>query len=90
VEPQNFARIRHILLPHEYLNLWLTGEMRAEAGDASLLVHGFRSSDRRNRASAGRGRSSLPWRYDSGIRCVLNRERKMACRFPKQRLGSLP
>ncbi len=34
-EPENFARVRHVLLPHEYLNWWLTGEMRAEAGDAS-------------------------------------------------------
>lgn len=34
-EPDNFARIRHILLPHEYLNLWLTGELKAECGDAS-------------------------------------------------------
>jgi xylulokinase len=34
-EPENFARIRHVLLPHEYLNWWLTGEFRAEAGDAS-------------------------------------------------------
>lgn len=34
-EPKNFARIRHILLPHEYLNFWLTGEMKAEYGDAS-------------------------------------------------------
>ncbi|MBS1822134.1 MAG: xylulokinase [Acidobacteria bacterium] len=34
-EPANFARIRHILLPHEYLNFWLTGQMRAEYGDAS-------------------------------------------------------
>jgi xylulokinase len=34
-EHANFARIRHILLPHEYLNFWLTGQMRAEAGDAS-------------------------------------------------------
>jgi xylulokinase len=34
-EPENFARIHHILLPHEYLNFWLTGQMRAEAGDAS-------------------------------------------------------
>ena len=34
-EPENFARIRHILLPHEYLNFWLTGEMKAEFGDAS-------------------------------------------------------
>jgi xylulokinase len=34
-EPENFARIRHILLPHEYLNFWLTGKMCAEYGDAS-------------------------------------------------------
>jgi xylulokinase len=34
-EPENFARIRHILLPHEYLNFWLTGQMMAEFGDAS-------------------------------------------------------
>ena len=34
-EPENFARIRHVLLPHEYLNFWLTGAMRAEFGDAS-------------------------------------------------------
>lgn len=34
-EPANFDRIRHILLPHEYLNWWLSGELRAEPGDAS-------------------------------------------------------
>lgn len=34
-EPENFARIRHILLPHEYLNFWLTGKICAEYGDAS-------------------------------------------------------
>jgi xylulokinase len=34
-EPGNFARIRHILLPHEYLNFWLTGNLCAECGDAS-------------------------------------------------------
>ena len=34
-EPDNFARIRHILLPHEYLNFYLTGTLRAEFGDAS-------------------------------------------------------
>ncbi len=34
-EPENFARIRHILLPHEYLNYWLTGCLAAEFGDAS-------------------------------------------------------
>jgi len=34
-EPENFSQIRHILLPHEYLNFWLTGNMYAEYGDAS-------------------------------------------------------
>ena len=34
-EPTNFGRIRHILLPHEYLNFWLTGRRTAEFGDAS-------------------------------------------------------
>ncbi len=35
LEPESFARIRHILLPHEYLNFWLTGKLRSEFGDAS-------------------------------------------------------
>ena len=34
-EPENFARVRHVLLPHEYLNYWLTGSLAAEFGDAS-------------------------------------------------------
>lgn len=34
-EPENFSRIRHILLPHDYLNFWLTGQCVAEYGDAS-------------------------------------------------------
>lgn len=34
-EPDNFARIAHILLPHDYLNYWLTGRHVAEYGDAS-------------------------------------------------------
>ncbi|ABZ76570.1 xylulokinase [Shewanella halifaxensis HAW-EB4] len=34
-EPENFAKIAHILLPHDYLNFWLTGELSAEYGDAS-------------------------------------------------------
>jgi xylulokinase len=34
-ERENFAKIRHILLPHEYLNFWLTGKLNAEFGDAS-------------------------------------------------------
>ncbi|MEF2071679.1 xylulokinase [Consotaella aegiceratis] len=34
-EPENFKAIRHILLPHDYLNYWLTGRCVAEYGDAS-------------------------------------------------------
>ena len=34
-EPENYRRVRHILLPHDYLNFYLTGEMVAESGDAS-------------------------------------------------------
>ncbi|HZL43378.1 MAG TPA: xylulokinase [Verrucomicrobiae bacterium] len=34
-EPANFARLATILLPHDYLNFWLTGEKVMEYGDAS-------------------------------------------------------
>ena len=34
-EPKNFARLAKVLLPHDYLNFWLTGEMTMEFGDAS-------------------------------------------------------
>jgi xylulokinase len=34
-EPENFAALAHVLLPHDYLNLFLTGEYRMEYGDAS-------------------------------------------------------
>ena len=34
-EPQNFKRLRHILLPHDYLNYHLTGQFFMEHGDAS-------------------------------------------------------
>ena len=33
--PQAYGRIDSLLLPHDYLNFWLTGERVAEAGDAS-------------------------------------------------------
>jgi D-xylulose kinase len=33
--PQQFAAIRRVLLPHDFLNLWLTGRPTSEAGDAS-------------------------------------------------------
>lgn len=34
-EPQNFDRLAMVLLPHDYLNYWLTGESKCECGDAS-------------------------------------------------------
>ncbi|MBX3731725.1 MAG: xylulokinase [Verrucomicrobiae bacterium] len=34
-EPRNFRRLAMVLLPHDYLNRWLTGEATMEYGDAS-------------------------------------------------------
>jgi xylulokinase len=34
-EPENFARLATVLLPHDYLNWWLTGQRFMEYGDAS-------------------------------------------------------
>lgn len=34
-EPEHFRRLATILLPHDYLNFWLTGERVMEYGDAS-------------------------------------------------------
>ncbi|MDB6166558.1 MAG: xylB [Lacunisphaera sp.] len=34
-EPANFKKLRHVLLPHDYLNLYLTGNYCMEPGDAS-------------------------------------------------------
>jgi xylulokinase len=34
-EPENFARLATVLLPHDYLNFQLTGRLRMEYGDAS-------------------------------------------------------
>jgi len=34
-EPSNWDRVRSVLLPHDYLNFWLTGSKTMEYGDAS-------------------------------------------------------
>src|SRR6185436_5346594 len=34
-EPKNYARLATVLLPHDYLNFWLTGDKVMEYGDAS-------------------------------------------------------
>lgn len=34
-EPKHYDRLATVLLPHDYLNFWLTGERKTECGDAS-------------------------------------------------------
>jgi xylulokinase len=34
-EPKNYAQLATVMLPHDYLNFWLTGEKKMEYGDAS-------------------------------------------------------
>jgi xylulokinase len=34
-EPENYDSVRSILLPHDYINFWLTGEKGMEYGDGS-------------------------------------------------------
>ena len=34
-EPKNYQRLAKVLLPHDYLNFWLTGDQTMEYGDAS-------------------------------------------------------
>ncbi|MBU3682592.1 MAG: xylulokinase, partial [Phycisphaerales bacterium] len=34
-EPANFARVRRVLLPHDWVNLFLTGDAFTDCGDAS-------------------------------------------------------
>src|SRR3989441_11847162 len=34
-EPKNYQRLATVLLPHDYMNFWLTGEKVMEYGDAS-------------------------------------------------------
>ncbi len=44
-EPANFAKVRHVLLPHDYINFLLSGKLFIEAGDASGFG-GFRPESR--------------------------------------------
>ena len=59
-EPTNYARLATVLLPHDYLNFWLTGRAHMEYGDASR--HG---ADGRAKAHVERGgcsrRSTRTW-----------------------------
>ena len=77
-EPEKPARLRSVLLPHDYINFWLTGRKTMECGDASgtaLLDVGANGRRRRSarliRASSKCYRlSSLPTRLRE--RCDLN------------------
>lgn len=43
-KPEAFARLRYVMLPHDYINFLLTGAYKAECGDASgtALFNGIR------------------------------------------------
>jgi xylulokinase len=34
-EPENYSKLRWVMLPHDYINFWLTGRRTMECGDAS-------------------------------------------------------
>lgn len=65
-EPSNYKRLDCVLLPHDYINFWLTGERTSEAGDSSGTAY----FDVRNRCwsepllngidSSGKLQSCLP------------------------------
>ncbi len=63
-EPKNYQRLATVLLPHDYLNFWLTGKSVMEYGDASgtalLDVRTRKWSDDILRAIDPRLRDKLP------------------------------
>jgi xylulokinase len=63
-EPRSWERVRRVLLPHDYVNLRLTGEATMEAGDASgtgvFDPHGRRFQDTECRAIDERLPDLLP------------------------------
>jgi xylulokinase len=92
-EPANFRRLRHILLPHDYLNLHLTGSYFMEFGDASGT--GFLDVRRRAWSAAamgavdGRVADCLPGVSASHLPCgILRPELAARYGFPKGTLVS--
>jgi xylulokinase len=62
-EPQNWARVAKVLLPKDYLRLWLTGEHVAEMSDAagtSWLDTGARDWSDDLLAATGLSRENMP------------------------------
>lgn len=63
-EPHNFARLQHVLLPHDYVNYWLTGRYCMEAGDASGTGDSPRSATHPKAATCGMPIPPLAWIWD--------------------------
>jgi xylulokinase len=62
-EPAAFARVRRVLLPKDYLRLWLTGERVSEMSDASgtsWLDTGGRDWSERLLSATGLDRDAMP------------------------------
>ena len=41
--PEAYGALRHVLLPHDYVNFWLTGELAMEVRRACARMHSCRS-----------------------------------------------
>jgi xylulokinase len=83
-EPGNYRRLRHILLPHDFINWHLTGEYRMEFGDASgTALMDIRRRQWSSAAIAAVGdeiRDYLPALFPSDVPCGRLR-RAMAERY---------
>jgi xylulokinase len=77
-EPEKWNATAHVLLPHDYLNYWLTGEARMEYGDASgtalMDVTTREWSDKACEAVAPGLRDRLPALTSSSLPCGVLRE----------------
>lgn len=66
-EPENFGKIAHIMLPKDYLNFWLTGELATDMSDAagsSWLNVGERKWSRALIQTSGIERAYLPQLFE--------------------------
>lgn len=66
-EPDNFAKIAHIMLPKDYLSFWLTGRFATDMSDAagsSWLNVGERSWSNELIKTSGIERSNLPQLFE--------------------------
>ena len=87
-EPENFDRLSKVLLPHDYLNFYLTGEWFMEFGDASgtalMDVRTRVWSDEVIGAIDGRIRDCLPGLSSSTEACgVVRRKFRRSMGFPR-------